>query len=117
MEAILAMDIKNGLSKNGVIPWRSPIDIKHFYEKTEGNIVIMGSKTYFSIPEKYRPLKNRLNIVLTSIPHKYMYDYNVNKHENLLFTNNEDIHVNLLENIKNFMYRKLYPFLNKNLHP
>ena len=115
MEGILAVDIKNGISKNGVIPWHSPIDMKHFYEKTEGNIVIMGSKTYFSIPEKYRPLKNRLNIVLTSIPHRYMYDYDVNKHENLLFTNNENIHLNIFENIKNGMYQKLYPLLNKNL--
>ena len=53
MELILAKDINNGISKNNSIPRKSSIDMKHFYEKTENNIVIMGSKTYFSIPEKY----------------------------------------------------------------
>ena len=33
---------------------------------TDGNIVVMGKNTYFSIPKKFRPLSNRLNLVLTN---------------------------------------------------
>ena len=40
--------------------------LKYFKELTDGNVVIMGSKTFFSIPVKFRPLKNRLNLVLTN---------------------------------------------------
>jgi dihydrofolate reductase len=60
-----------GVSKNGVIgvnhelPWRLPDDLKYFKEVTSGHAVIMGRKNYESIPEKFRPLPNRLNIILT----------------------------------------------------
>ncbi|VDP41668.1 unnamed protein product [Soboliphyme baturini] len=37
------------------------------------NAVIMGRKTWDSIPEARRPLKNRVNIVITSQKHKYLY--------------------------------------------
>ena len=65
MESILAIDINNGLSKNGSIPWTSKKDMLFFYNQTKNNVVIMGKNTYFSIPKEKRPLKNRLNIVLT----------------------------------------------------
>nr|AIA18171.1 Dihydrofolate reductase [uncultured bacterium] len=59
------------MSKNRVIgvknrlPWVLPTDLQHFQEKTKGHPVIMGSKTYDSIPENRRPLPGRTNIVLT----------------------------------------------------
>ena len=59
------------VSENGVIgidddlPWHIPTDLKHFKSTTEDNIVIMGRKCWESIPDKFRPFKNRLNIVLT----------------------------------------------------
>lgn len=59
------------VSENGVIgckndlPWNLPTDLKHFKSVTEGHIVIMGRKCWESIPDQYKPLKNRLNIVLT----------------------------------------------------
>ena len=71
MEAILAFDIKKGISKNGVLPWNIKEDLQFFYNKTKCNVVIMGRNTYFSIPNDKRPLKNRLNIILTKDPHKY----------------------------------------------
>jgi dihydrofolate reductase len=80
MEAILAIDSKNGLAKNGNIPWKSKKDMSFFINKTKNNIVVMGRKTYDSLPH---PLINRLNVVLTKTP-KY------SEHNNVLFTNDID---------------------------
>lgn len=62
---IAAISENNAIGKEGDIPWEIPEDMKHFKEKTMGNPVIMGRKTYQSIPENYRPLTGRTNIVLT----------------------------------------------------
>ena len=87
MNAIVAIDKHCGLSKNGTIPWNIKSDMKFFQKKTENNIVIMGRSTFFSLPEKNRPLKKRINIVLTHNPEKY--DDLVQS--NLLFTNEDNI--------------------------
>ena len=60
MEAIYAIDLNNGLSKEGIIPWKSKKDLKFFQKKTINNVVIMGKNTYFSLPDEVKPLKNRL---------------------------------------------------------
>lgn len=67
MEKIIIVAIaENGvIGKDGDIPWHYPEDLKHFKEKTMGHPVIMGSSTYRSLPEDYRPLPGRKNIVLT----------------------------------------------------
>lgn len=62
---IVAVSENNVIGKDGDIPWHIPEDLKHFKEKTTGNSVIMGRKTFKSLPEDYRPLPNRKNIVLT----------------------------------------------------
>lgn len=55
---------ENGLiGREGQLPWHLPNEMKHFVEVTTGDVVVMGRKTYESIPK--RPLKNRVNIVLT----------------------------------------------------
>lgn len=55
---------QNGLiGREGRLPWHLPNEMKHFVEVTTGGVVVMGRKTYESIPN--RPLKNRINIVLT----------------------------------------------------
>lgn len=69
MQAIYAVDSKKGLSKNGIIPWKSKKDMQFFVNKTKNNTVVMGRNTYYSLPQ--RPLKNRKNIVLTNEPHLY----------------------------------------------
>jgi dihydrofolate reductase len=83
VEAILAVDYCNGLAKNGKIPWKSKTDMMFFKNKTLGHIVIMGSKTLFTLPNA-EPLKNRTNVVITSEPEKYSNLYNDFKN-NLLF--------------------------------
>lgn len=62
---IVAMDKENGIGKNNDLMWHLPDDMKFFKETTLGHIVVMGRKNYDSIPEKYRPLFNRENVVLT----------------------------------------------------
>jgi dihydrofolate reductase len=47
------------------LPWRIPSDLKRFKAITMGHPVIMGRKTWESVPEKYRPLPGRTNIILT----------------------------------------------------
>jgi len=62
---IVAVSENNVIGKDGDIPWHIPEDLKHFKEKTTGHAVIMGRKTFESLPEDYRPLPDRKNIVLT----------------------------------------------------
>ncbi len=54
-----------GLGKGGKLLWRLPDDMKRFKALTTGHVVIMGRKTWESIPEKFRPLPDRTNIVIT----------------------------------------------------
>ncbi len=68
---IAAVDKRYGLGKAGGLAWQLKGDMKHFKEITsaapEGkqNVVIMGSKTWESIPARFRPLQGRLNVVLS----------------------------------------------------
>ncbi len=65
---IAAISENNCIGKDGDLPWHLPEDMKHFKEKTKGKIVLMGRKTWESIPEKFRPLPHRKNIVITRNP-------------------------------------------------
>lgn len=69
---ILAVDEKNWLWKNNNLAWRLKTDMQYFKKTTvltqdsnKINAVIMGRKTWESIPQKFRPLPGRLNFVLT----------------------------------------------------
>jgi dihydrofolate reductase len=53
------------IGKDGVMPWHLPEDLAHFKRTTLGCPVIMGRKTWDSIPPKFRPLPGRVNVVLT----------------------------------------------------
>ncbi|KAK4816336.1 hypothetical protein QYF61_015020 [Mycteria americana] len=73
LNSIVAVCQNRGIGKDGSLPW-PPLrnEYKYFQRMTstshvEGkqNAVIMGKKTWFSIPEKNRPLKDRINIVLS----------------------------------------------------
>lgn len=73
---IVAVDKKLGIGKNGVLPWHLPADLKYFKQITTSatapgkiNAVIMGRKTWESIPVRFRPLTGRLNIVISSQAH------------------------------------------------
>ena len=62
---IAAISQNNVIGKNNDLPWHLPDDMKYFMQTTKGHHVIMGRKNYDSIPEKFRPLPNRINIVVT----------------------------------------------------
>lgn len=62
---IAALDENRGIGIRNAMPWHLKGDFKHFVKETSGGTVIMGRKTWESLPEAFRPLKNRLNIVLT----------------------------------------------------
>lgn len=55
----------NCIGNNGTLPWHIPEDLKHFKELTTNKTVVMGRKTWESLPEKFRPLPNRKNVVIT----------------------------------------------------
>jgi len=55
----------NAIGKNNDLLWHLPTDMKFFKETTRGVPVISGRKNYESIPEKFRPLPGRKNIVVT----------------------------------------------------
>ena len=64
---VVAFTNKYGIGKNGTLPWPSiKADMDRFKSITDGGIVIMGRKTYESLPDKARPLRNRLNIVVST---------------------------------------------------
>ncbi len=54
------------IGRDNTIPWRVPEDARHFRERTTGHPVVMGRRTWDSLPERFRPLPNRMNVVLTS---------------------------------------------------
>jgi dihydrofolate reductase len=57
---------RNGvIGKDGVMPWHLPEDLAHFRQTTLGAPVIMGRKTWDSLPPRFRPLPGRRNIVIT----------------------------------------------------
>jgi len=54
------------IGRDGGMPWHLPGDLKHFAELTRTATVIMGRRTWESLPDAYRPLPGRSNIVVTS---------------------------------------------------
>lgn len=62
---VVAMDENGLIGANHALPWRLPDDMKWFKQVTMGKPVLMGRKTYESIPIKFRPLSGRHNIILT----------------------------------------------------
>lgn len=62
---IVAFSKNFGIGIHNALPWNIPIDLKKFQQLTTNNVVVMGHKTWLSIPENKKPLKNRLNVVVT----------------------------------------------------
>ncbi|WOO85512.1 Dihydrofolate reductase [Vanrija pseudolonga] len=71
--AVVAATLDNGIGRDGGLPWRLPGEMKYFARVTTGealptnthNAVIMGRKTWDGIPSKFRPLKDRHNLVVS----------------------------------------------------
>ena len=85
MIAIACVDAKNGIGKNGQLLVSIPEDMRFFKEATNGSVVIMGRKTLYSFKDK-KPLKNRINVVLTKNTKKLAIDYE--EYDNIYFVQN-----------------------------
>jgi dihydrofolate reductase len=56
------------IGRGGALPWRIPEDMAHFRLLTTGHPVVMGRRTWESLPERFRPLPGRRNVVVTRNP-------------------------------------------------
>lgn len=65
VSAIAAVSKNGVIGKDNDLPWKLPDDMKFFMETTKGHHVIMGRKNYDSLPAKFKPLPNRINMVIT----------------------------------------------------
>ena len=90
----------NVIGKNNKIPWHINEEYKLFKNKTLNQVVIYGRNTYESIPQKFRPLPNRINIVITR--NKNLFEEN----ENLFIFDSLEKAINYCE--KNFSERKIF---------
>ena len=96
---IVAAD-KNGLiGKNGKLPWHFPEDLQWFKETTGKSPVVMGRKTFDSLPKRFKPLPNRENIVVTrNVPIeqqpslKYVTNINQIEHPKVFFIGGAEIY-------------------------
>src|SRR5690349_7979768 len=77
---IVAVSKNNAIGKDGKLPWHYSADMKFFRETTTGHAVVMGRKTWLSLG---KPLKNRLNIVLSR-------DTNIEPRESLVVLRDVD---------------------------
>ncbi|HET9528127.1 MAG TPA: dihydrofolate reductase [Pyrinomonadaceae bacterium] len=82
---IAAVDRKGAIGKGGKLPWHYSSDMKFFRETTTGHAVVMGRKTWLTLG---KPLKNRLNIVLSRDP-------NIEPQESLLVLTDIDSVISL----------------------
>lgn len=88
---IVAYSKNRVIGKDNKLLWHLTDDMKFFKKMTQNQTVLMGKNTYWSLPEKFRPLPNRNNIVLTTKPFE-------NTFENLTVFNNIENTLNTLKN-------------------
>ncbi|HXB15961.1 MAG TPA: dihydrofolate reductase [Solirubrobacteraceae bacterium] len=65
---VVAHSTNRVIGREGALPWRLPSDLRRFRELTRGHTVLMGRRTYESLPDSFRPLPERRNLVLSSDP-------------------------------------------------
>lgn len=107
---IVAIAENNAIGKNNDLLWHISGDLKRFKEITTGHTVVMGRKTYLSLPK--RPLPNRRSIVISDIPNECIPDVEVvDSIENAV-----EIFDNDKENFiigGGMIYRQFLPLANK----
>ena len=112
--SILNCDEKWGIGKKNGLLFSLPLDMKFFRETTKGHVVCMGENTLLSFPGS-KPLKNRINIVLSQDPtHNYEGVINVHSFEEFLktikeYSLKEDVYVIGGASI----YRQTLPYVDK----
>ena len=127
---------KQGIGKDGKLPWNIPEDMTHFKhitkpkenDKTTFSIVVMGRKTWDSIPESFKPLPNRYNVILSNddiyrLEQNTIYDFgkiikneeNIYKNTGVFFTtwdnfiNTDYINIeNIINNVNSIYHSDNY---------
>lgn len=99
INAIVAMNHSGTIGVNGKLPWYVSEDLRRFRLITSNNIVVMGRKTYESLPNGELP--NRINVVITAQPNKYVST------ETLRFVNFENC-FDLLDDLVYYTNRKIF---------
>ena len=62
---VVAHSANRVIGRDGGLPWHLPGDLRRFRDLTSGGTVVMGRKTYESLPERFRPLPDRRNVVVS----------------------------------------------------
>jgi len=65
IDLVWAQASDGAIGREGSMPWNVPEDLAHFKRVTMGSPVIMGRRTWESLPERFRPLPGRENVVVT----------------------------------------------------
>ncbi len=65
LRLIFARAANGAIGRDNAMPWHLPEDLAHFKQVTMGGTVVMGRKTWDSLPARFRPLPGRTNIVIT----------------------------------------------------
>lgn len=82
--AIAAMAANRVIGRENDLPWHIPEDLKHFKSKTINQTVLMGRKTFESLPVQARPLPKRVNVVATRVGREAVGDDRVQVVEDAL---------------------------------
>lgn len=99
MEIVVAMNPYSIIGANGTIPWNVPEDLKRFFNLTILGIVVMGRKTFQSLPNG--PLPHRINVVITHTPELY------ESTDRLYFVNERDVFP-LIKRLRETQGRKVF---------
>lgn len=103
ISAIVCVDKNWGIGYQGELLAKIPEDMKFFHEKTKGSAVIMGRKTYDSLPNNKRPLPNRFNHVISREVKEFLWR---NNKDGSVSHTLEDIKI-LLKTIKTYKLEKI----------
>ena len=102
VKLIVAVCQGNGIGRDNQLPWRIKTELAHFAKMTKStidfskkNAVVMGRKTWESLPARVRPLKNRINIVLSRQPQSLISD-----HEDVFVCHNYDEALSRVDDMK-----------------
>lgn len=107
---IVAVASNNAIGKDNDLLWHISADLKRFKRLTEGHYIIMGKRTYFSLPK--RPLPNRTNVIITDVAGEEIDDC-------IMAYSIEDAISKMDKEKENFIigggsiYKQFMPFANK----
>ena len=102
VKLIVAVCQGNGIGRDNQLPWRIKTELAHFAKMTKStidfskkNAVVMGRKTWESLPARVRPLKNRINIVLSR-----QHQSSISDHEDVFVCHNYEEALSRVDDMK-----------------